>query len=83
MGQITLTNYVRSLYFERDGKMIQAPAWVNEKRCGNCLYWTILLKEDQPPCGWGVKGTCGSHRGQNMQKTDQGSYCDDFTWRDI
>ena len=81
-GQLSINDYMRSLYYERDGKTRTAPHWVNEERCGNCQYWTLLQKEEQPPEGWGVKGLCGSHRGMNMYCTNQIGYCGDFKYKE-
>jgi hypothetical protein len=77
-GQMTLSDFILSRWFDRYGDAKQAPEWVSEERCGNCSMWTILDEYEQPPSGWGVKGLCGSHRGKNQYKTNQSSYCQDF-----
>ena len=78
MEQITISNYMHNLFFDRNGKTRQAPEWVEEERCGNCEYWQLLPEYDQPPNGWGIRGLCGSHQCQNQFTTSQTSYCQEF-----
>lgn len=77
-GQMTLAEVQKSWFFERNGRKKVAPEWVNEERCGNCKHWQILDEYDQPPCGWGVRGLCGSHQCQNRYTTAQTSYCQEY-----
>lgn len=63
--------------YDRKGRMREAPKWANAKRCEKCSHWSILPEDLQPADGWGVKGSCTSHRGQG-RPTDGFSYCDDF-----
>lgn len=68
----------KEYHFNRTGKREEAPEWlIGKKRCEMCLYWQILNVEFQPGAGWGVIGTCTSHRGQG-RSTQAISYCDDF-----
>ena len=80
--QITINEWMHTLYYDRNGKTMTAPEWVDNERCGNCQFWNILPETDQPPEGWGVKGLCGSHRGMNMYRTSQCGYCGDFKYKD-
>ena len=82
-GQISMYDYMSDMTYDRNGKASPAPDWVDRERCENCTYWSKLLTCDQPPSGWGVKGTCGSHRGQNMYKTGAFSFCQEFTDKHI
>ena len=77
--QLTLTDMLVNTYYDRNGRLTSCPDWVHEQRCGNCLYWQRLTKDEQPPEGWGVKGACGSHRGMGVHQTSQTGYCQD--WR--
>ena len=77
-GQITMQQAMNSRFYDRNGKLKEAPEWVNEKRCGNCIYWQLLTKDEQPPEGWGVKGACGSYRGKGQYMTSQTGYCGDW-----
>lgn len=77
-GQMTFKDVEKNKWYDRKGRVHEAPEWVNEERCGNCQFWQILDEYDQPPNGWGVRGLCGSHRGQNRYTTSQTSYCMDY-----
>lgn len=37
--QITMQQAMNARFYDRNGKLKEAPEWVNEKRCGNCMYW--------------------------------------------
>ena len=68
---------------DRNGNIEIAPLWMKKERCENCKYWEILPVEEQPPCGWGVRGQCNCvHEPERMQqgywKVDSTSYCQDF-----
>lgn len=78
MEQMTIKGALLDKMYNRDGSTYFAPEWIRKDRCGNCKMWTMLLKEDQPPEGWGVFGLCGSHRGKNQYKTTQSSYCQEY-----
>ena len=77
-GQITMQQAMNSRFYDRNGKIRETPEWVNEKRCGNCIYWQRWSKDEQPPAGWGVKGTCGNYRGPGHYDTAQTSYCQEW-----
>ena len=77
-GQMTFEDVQKNKYFDRDGHITTAPEWANEQRCGNCIYWQRLTKDEQPPAGWGVKGACGSYRGKGQFMTSQTSYCQEW-----
>lgn len=83
IGQMTLAEVQKSWYFDRKGRKETAPEWVDEERCGNCQYWQILPEYDQPPCGWGTRGLCGSHQSQNQYTTSQTSYCQEYKERSV
>ena len=70
-------------FYDRNGRIREAPEWVNEKRCGNCKYWQILPAYDQPPNGWGTRGLCGEHRSRNQFTTAQTSYCQEWKGVDL
>ena len=62
---------------------VKVNAFAKKERCENCKYWEILPVEEQPPCGWGVRGQCNCvHEPERMQqgywKVDSTSYCQDF-----
>ena len=76
--QITMQQAMNSRFYDRKGKLVEVPEWVNEKRCGNCIYWQRWSKDEQPPAGWGVKGTCGNYRGPGHYNTAQTSYCQEW-----
>ena len=83
-GQMTFRDYEASYTHERDGKRREAPKWAHPERCGTCKNWHLLPVEDQPPCGWGVKGQCQIIYFPNQlgyQNTGELSYCDRFEWR--
>ena len=69
--------------YDRNGNIEIAPLWMKKERCENCKYWEILPVEEQPPCGWGVRGQCNCvHEPERMQqgywKVNSTSYCQDF-----
>ena len=76
--QITIQQALNGRFYNRNGKLIECPEWVNEKRCGNCIYWQMLSKDEQQPDGWPVKGACGSYRGKGQFMTSQTSYCQEW-----
>jgi len=83
-GQMTFRDYEASYTHERDGKRREAPKWANPERCGTCKNWHLLPVDEQPPCGWGVKGQCQIIYFPNQlgyQNTGELSYCDRFEWR--
>ena len=82
-GQMTIGDYIRSKFYDHDGRVRSAPEWVKEERCGNCRFWQILPEYDQPPNGWGTRGLCGSHVSKNQYTTAQTSYCQEFEWRNL
>lgn len=82
-GQITLDDYQQSKYFDRHGHVKECPEWVGKKRCGNCKYWQILPEYDQPPCGWGIRGLCGSHVSRNQYTTSQVAYCQEWEKKEV
>ena len=82
-GQMTFTDIALGRFFDRHGRLEECPEWVKDERCGNCAYWQILPEYDQPPCGWGVRGLCGSHQCQNQYTTSQTSYCQEWRAADI
>lgn len=65
--------------FKRNGKRSDLPVWANDRRCGTCEYWEIVGRDEQPPDGNGVFGSC-SFRGRYGALTDQYSYCQE--WRE-
>ena len=77
-GQMTFADIRKHQFFDRNGHAMSAPEWANEQRCGNCIYWQRLSKDEQAPAGWGVKGACGSYRGKGQFMTSQTSYCQDW-----
>lgn len=77
-GQITMQDMMSGRFYDRNGKIRECPAWVSEKRCGNCIYWQQISKDEQPPDGYGVKGACGSYRGKGQFITVQTSFCQDW-----
>ena len=79
-GQITIQQVMNSRFYDRNGRLLEVPEWVDDKRCGNCAYWQRWSRDEQPPAGWGVKGTCGNHRGQGNYEVSQTSYCQE--WRE-
>ena len=81
MQQLTLSQYLNDRCFNRDGSIGEAPSWAREDRCGNCKHWEILPKEEQPPCGWGVKGICYSRRSKGQTRPSQDSYCMEHEYR--
>lgn len=83
-GQISITDYMASRTFDRNGREYEAPAWMRPDRCENCKYWERLPAEDQPPDGWGVMGMCCTihdPRQVGYQNTSKTSYCGLFEWR--
>ena len=82
-GQMTFTDVIQNRFYDRDGRVKLVPEWVKDERCGNCRYWQILPEYDQPPCGWGVRGLCGSHQNQNRYTTAQTSYCQEYGAKQI
>lgn len=83
-GQITLTEAISSVTYDRYGKPYPTPEWMDKDRCELCRHWTRLPEEDQPPDGWGVLGQCGilhSPKQVGYQNTSKTSYCDLFEWR--
>ena len=82
-GQITIQQVMNSRFYDRDGRLLEVPEWVDDKRCGNCAYWQRWSKDEQPPAGWGVKGTCGNHRGQGNYEVSQTSYCQEWQERGL
>lgn len=67
--------------YNRKGEKVACPKWVQKNRCEKCQYWNILPEGLQPADGWGVKGSCTSHRGQG-RTTDAFSYCGDYEVRE-
>ena len=57
-GQITLTEAISSVTYDRYGRPHKTPAWMDKPRCETCKHWDRLPVDDQPPDGWGVKGQC-------------------------
>lgn len=45
-----------------DGSTKEAPKWVRPDRCGTCMSWNKLPKDEQPPADMGTLGRC-SRRG--------------------
>ena len=82
-GQMTFEEVQKNRFYDRNGHVMSCPEWVDEERCGNCKYWQILDVYQQPPCGWQVRGLCGSHRGRNQYTTAQTSYCDDYEEKSV
>ena len=82
-GQMTFTDAIQNRFYDKNGRIKLVPEWVKDKRCGNCQYWQILPEYEQPPCGWGVRGLCGSHECQNQFTTAQTSYCQEYRVRQI
>jgi hypothetical protein len=85
-GQMSLEDYKLSLLdrtYDRHGRQSEAPSWMNRERCENCKWWELLLVEEQPPDGWGVKGQCNLFRdGQtHYEQPCSTSYCDDFRYK--
>ncbi len=84
MEQMTIDQYTARIWYERDGKKRTAPEWANDERCGTCKHWDLLPKEEQPPCGWGVKGQCNVIHAPEQKRyeiTSQSSYCCDYERR--
>lgn len=77
-GQITMQQAMNSRFYDRNGRIRETPEWVNEKRCGNCIYWQRWLIDEQPASGYGVNGTCGNYRGPGHYTTAQTSYCSEW-----
>ena len=77
-GQITMQQAMNSRFYDRNGRIREIPEWVNEKRCGNCIYWQMLSKDEQPPAGWAVRGACGSYMSKGQFTTSQLSYCQEW-----
>ena len=68
------------IHFNRKGEKVEVPKWLKgKKRCELCKYWQILNEELQPADGWGIEGSCTSHRGQG-RSTQATSYCDDYEY---
>lgn len=79
-GQLSIFDYPQQkddVTYTRDGKAYKPPYWMKKERCENCVRWAKYQTEEQPPCGWGVKGWCNEHQ----HKTDKCSYCGDFEER--
>lgn len=72
MEQMALSNMTQ----DERGELIAAPEWMKEERCENCSFWTWLPKKPGQSDGWGIKGACSRHRGQETGKSD---YCQSFT----
>ena len=77
-GQITLQQTMNSRFYDRNGKLYEVPEWVNQERCGNCIYWQRWSTDEQPASRHGVKGTCGNYRGLGHYTTAQTSYCQEW-----
>lgn len=82
-GQFTLRDILQGKFYDRNGRIRECPEWVHEKRCGNCKFWQLLPEYDQPPCGWGVRGLCGSHQSRNQYTTSQTSVCQEWEGREM
>jgi hypothetical protein len=85
MEQLTLMDYRQSLTYTRTGELEEAMDWIRElpERCELCRHWQLLPTEEQPPCGWGIKGQCNCiHEPPLMNngywKTSSTSHCKDF-----
>lgn len=65
-------------FYNRAGELVECPEWANDKRCGTCIYWQQLSKDEQPSAGNGVQGACGSYRSKGQFITVQTSYCQDW-----
>ena len=76
--QITISDVMAARFYDRNGKIVKCPEWVEEKRCGNCIYWQMLSKDEQPPSGWAVRGSCGSYMSKGQFTTSQTSYCQEW-----
>lgn len=52
--------------------------WMWDERCGTCQAWTVLIPQDQPPDGWGIRGFCNTLTAVNHKEwnTNQMSYCE-------
>lgn len=77
-GQITLTEAMSSVTYDRYGRPYQTPEWMDRDRCELCRHWTRLPEEDQPPAGWGVKGQCDvifDTKQSGYFKMSKTSYC--------
>lgn len=82
-GQMTLTDAMQNRFYDRRGRLVLVPEWVKDVRCGNCEYWQLLPKDEQPPEGWGVKGACGAHWSKGQHNTSQTSYCEEYKARQL
>lgn len=61
-------------HYDRDERPHEVPKWMSYERCENCIRWHRYPKDEQPPCGWGIKGWCNEH----SQKTGETGYCNSF-----
>ena len=83
-GQMTIRDYEASYHHDRYGRKKPCREWMRSERCGTCKHWQMLPTDEQPPCGWGVKGICQTihdPRQEGYHNTDELSYCDLFEWR--
>ena len=78
MEQLSFDKVIQGRFYDRDGRIKECPEWVKDRRCGNCQHWQILDVYDQPPCGWQVRGLCGSPEGRNEYTTAQTSFCEEW-----
>lgn len=55
--------------------------WMWDQRCETCKCWSIYMKDDQPPDGWGVFGLCSHWTAEEHKeyKTGGNSYCNEYT----
>lgn len=82
-SQMTISEYLSDRTHDRNGRLSEAPEWMDAKRCETCRHWQILPVDDQPPYGWGVKGQCNySHEPEMMRNgywiVGSNSYCNDY-----
>lgn len=76
-GQITIKDIKKNNSYRRDGRLTECPKWANDRRCGTCEFWEIVGRDEQPPDGNGVFGSC-SFRGRYGALTNQYSYCQEW-----